>query len=122
MWFRRRPVLPTVSGYETQETSKVRPSLPLGAALEGRHPNPQEHAPSRCGNRRPGPDATGRLVRPLPVRLCPTTRAVRIRWIECAETGAEGLQFGRIHLFLNPFEEDPLLFSNMVFQTFAERT
>ncbi len=29
MWFRRRPVLPTVSGYETRETSKVRPSLPL---------------------------------------------------------------------------------------------
>ena len=26
MWFRRRPVLPTVSGYETRETSKVRPS------------------------------------------------------------------------------------------------
>ncbi len=24
MWFRRRPVLPTVSGYETRETSKVR--------------------------------------------------------------------------------------------------
>ena len=36
MWFRRRPVLPTVSGYRTRETSKVRPSLPLGAASSRR--------------------------------------------------------------------------------------
>ena len=32
MHFRRRLLLPTVSGYETWETSKVRPSFPLRAA------------------------------------------------------------------------------------------
>ncbi len=47
MWFRRRPVLPTVSGYETRETSKVRPSLPLGAASSRRagSPTPQPSRP-----------------------------------------------------------------------------
>ena len=44
MWFRRRPVLPTVSGYETRETSKVRPSLPLGAA-SSRRATPQPSRP-----------------------------------------------------------------------------
>ncbi len=47
MWFRRRPVLPTVSGYRTRETSKVRPSLPLGAASSRRaeSPTPQPSRP-----------------------------------------------------------------------------
>ena len=44
MHFRRRPVLPTVSGYGTRETSKVRPSLPLGAA-SSRRATPQPSGP-----------------------------------------------------------------------------
>ncbi len=44
MHFRRRPVLPTVSGCGTRETSKVRPSLPLGAA-SSRRATPQPSRP-----------------------------------------------------------------------------
>ncbi len=44
MWFRRRPVLLTVSGYGTRETSKVRPSLQLGAA-SSRRATPQPSRP-----------------------------------------------------------------------------
>ena len=40
MHFRRRPVVPAVSGYGTRETSKVRPSLALGAASSRRAGEP----------------------------------------------------------------------------------
>ncbi len=50
MLFRRRSALPTVSGYGTQETSKVRPSLPIGTASSRRagSQTPQPRNPFYC--------------------------------------------------------------------------
>ena len=52
--------------------------------------------------------------------LRPAGRPVGIRCVDRAETGPDGFQCVRVHLFLHPFEEDLFFFPNMCLQTLAK--